>query len=207
MGRPTPPGSSSRYGANSAEETMSRARSSTPAPGIAQTGARRGAAAWSRRPERPVERALHTGYVDPRAPRIRNNPESARATGSPHPSGSRPTPPRFRALRIRSASGSGLRARRTPCARRPPGLGRPLGAAVLDQTGRGRALGMVAPRPSPAPTGGGVRVRLWRSDGATKQRPREIPVEPANVATRSQPRLPGRPLLPMRRVGSRSGAG
>jgi hypothetical protein len=78
-------------------------------------------------------------------------------TGSPHPSGSRPTPPRFRTLRFRFVSGSGLRARSRTCARRPPGL-RASEAAVLDQTGRGRALRSVASRPSPAPTGGGVGV-------------------------------------------------
>lgn len=114
-----------------------------------------------RRLRRPVETPLHTGYVDPRTLPIRKKRSPARPTGSPHPSGWRPTPRRFRALRIRSASGSGLRARPRACARRPPGLRaaavsgrpRPNGAGSAARHGRFATIA--------GADGWGVGVRPW----------------------------------------------
>jgi len=115
-----------------------------------------------RRLRRPVETPLHTGYVDPRTLQIPKKRSPARPTGSPHPSGSRPTPPRFRALRIRSASGSGLRARPRACARRPPGLR----AAAVSGRPRPNGAGSAARHgrfATPAGADGwGERVRPWR---------------------------------------------
>ena len=208
MGRPTSPGSSSHYGAHSANGRPWRPKPATKTlcSSVAATTLdvdRTATASPPTRRNAPTHRVCR-----PKDALGSRKAFSHKANGFPPPVGLAPDPAPFPCaahslrFRLRSpCSAKGLRAetsgsaggrRKRPSSTKRSGVGR--SAWSLRDPRRRRRVGGTG-----SPLAKTIETRAGRPEFSKRKA--------SPITIQSQPRLPSRPLLPMRRASSRSGAG